>query len=304
MWPCLCPYCEICNAYARMAKWSNIRGDLLQLGYLTFEEKSSPGPGDIPLAFIITLTATAPFTTEDQALGIAYISIIMVWCFLTMFPLGGWMLVKRDFDFPEGPVPDVEEARHETGVQWFSLVERIALRCSASLRLSCTPTEDSRNSDDTVSTQGKQQDIKISLQPVPNREGRRPSISHSIRELDVIRPASSHASVHHPAERELEDLSLAATPSLSRHRQFTTPMPTEPFYERAGKSILRFLLSLVSPPAIACLLSLTIALVPQLKALFVTVPGVNMPDAPDGQPPLAWILDIAVFGGKSVPCCV
>jgi len=214
------------------------------------------------------------------------------------------MLVKRDFELPEGPLPDVEEARQGPEVQWFSLVERIALRCSGSLRLSCTPTEDSRNSDDTVSSQGKQQDIKISLQALPNGERRRPTSSHSIRELDVIRPASSHAPVHHAAERELEDLSLAATPSLSRHRQFTTPMPTEPFYERAGKSILRFLLSLVSPPAIACLLSLTIALVPQLKALFVTVPGVNMPDAPDGEPPLAWILDIAVFGGKSVPCFI
>lgn len=59
-----------------------------------------------------------------------------------------------------------------------------------------------------------------------------------------------------------------------------------------------FLLSLLSPPAIACLLSLVIALVPLLKALFVAdVPGVNMADAPDGQPPLEWILDIAIFGG-------
>jgi hypothetical protein len=55
----------------------------------------------------MTLTATAPFTTEYQSLGVAYISIILVWCFLTMFPFGGWMLVKRDFEEPLVR-PDVE----------------------------------------------------------------------------------------------------------------------------------------------------------------------------------------------------
>jgi predicted permease len=47
-------------------------------------------------------------------------------------------------------------------------------------------------------------------------------------------------------------------------------------------------------------MSLLIALIPTLKALFVdNVPGITMPDAPDGNPPLQWILDIANFGGIS-----
>ena len=213
------------------------------------------------------------------------------------------MLVKRDFEVPEVPVRDMEEARgYGTGVQWFSRVKGIPLRRSASARLSFAQTERSRSSDDKVLSQGKQQDIKISFPPVPNGERQGTDSFHSIRDMDVIRPASSHASVNNSAERELEDLSLAATSLHARHREITTPTPTEPFYKYASKFILKFLLSLVSPPAIACVLSLTIALVPQLKALFVTVPGVNMPDAPDGEPPLAWILDIAAFGGKSAPC--
>jgi len=119
--------------------------------------------------------------------------------------------------------------------------------------------------------------------------------------MEVIQPVRSHQS-HHTAqlheETELQDLSLAATPSLSRHRNLTTPTPLEPLYKRISKSVFKFLLSLVSPPAISCLLSLLIALIPTLKALFVAdVPGVNMPDAPDGMPPLEWILDIATFGG-------
>ena len=99
----------------------------------------------------------------------------------------------------------------------------------------------------------------------------------------------------------MEDISLAAAPNISWHRSLMTPTTLDPFYIRFGRSILTFLWSLVSPPAIACLLSLIIALVPQLKALFVAaVPGVNMPDAPDGTPPLEWFLDITDFGGSSL----
>jgi len=76
----------------------------------------------------------------------------------------------------------------------------------------------------------------------------------------------------------------------------------QPLYKRIWRKVLKFLLSLFSPPTIACLSGLIIALVPQLKALFVVVPGVYMPDAPDGLPPLQWIYDIATFGGSISNC--
>jgi hypothetical protein len=196
------------------------------------------------------------------------------------------MLVKRDFEVPELQV-DMEARGRGTGVQWISPA-----------RVRCTQiSEAARISEDHLSSppKARSEHVRIGFQPAPS-ETRRPNSSPSIRDLDVIHPVSSPGSAL-PPETELEDLSVAATPSTSGHGQLTRPTPTETIYKRAGKSILKFLLSLVSSPTIACLLSLTIALVPQLKALFVAVPGVNMPDAPDGEAPLAWILDITTFGG-------
>ncbi|KAL5534864.1 hypothetical protein ACEPAG_1329 [Sanghuangporus baumii] len=67
------------------------------------------------------------------------------------------------------------------------------------------------------------------------------------------------------------------------------------------------LLSMLTPQAIAIFVALLIALVPILKSLFTPVDtdgdGRNMvPNAPDGQPPLAFVLDTATFiGAASVP---
>jgi auxin efflux carrier family protein len=223
-------------------------------------------------------------------LGVAYVSIIIVWCFLTMFPFGGWMLVKRDFEVPEDP-PDAEARGHGTGVRWLSKVKSLAKRRATSPRVSCTQVPELRISEDL--SKGTPHNIKITEEPT--RDHRRST--SSVRDLDMIRPVSRSSA--HVTDTELEDLSLAATPSLSRH---TTTIPTEPLWKRTSKYLLKFLLTLLSPPAISCLLSLTIALVPQLKALFVPVPGVDMPDAPDGEPPLYFILDITTFAGAaSVP---
>lgn len=203
------------------------------------------------------------------------------------------MLIKRDFEVPEDP-PDTEARGHGTGVKWLSKVKGLAKRRATSPRVSCVQTPDLRISEDL--SKGGPHDIKIAEEQTRDERLRG---SSSVRDLDVIRPVS-RSSAH--ADTELEDLSLAATPSLSRHRQFTTPIATEPLWKRASKSVLKFLLTLLSPPAISCLLSLTIALVPTLKALFVPVPGIDMPDAPDGEPPLYFILDITTFAGAaSVP---
>ena len=68
------------------------------------------------------------------------------------------------------------------------------------------------------------------------------------------------------------------------------------------QSICRILKSFFTPPSAAILISFPIALVPNLKALFTPVPGTFIPSAPDGQPPLAFVLDATTFmGAASVP---
>lgn len=66
--------------------------------------------------------------------------------------------------------------------------------------------------------------------------------------------------------------------------------------------IITFLKSFLNMPTIAILLAFPIALISPLKALFVLVPGTHISPAPDGQPPLAFLMDTATFiGAASVP---
>lgn len=68
------------------------------------------------------------------------------------------------------------------------------------------------------------------------------------------------------------------------------------------ETVLEFFKALLTPSSITILVSFPIALIPKLKALFVEVPGTYMPSAPDGQPPLAFVLDATSFvGAASVP---
>ncbi|BGP34061.1 Protein M3 [Rhodotorula toruloides] len=68
-------------------------------------------------------------------------------------------------------------------------------------------------------------------------------------------------------------------------------------------SVKGFTLSLLTPPTISLVAALICALVKPLKALFTTVPDYSWhPTAPDGNPPLAILLDTATFiGNGSVP---
>jgi hypothetical protein len=50
-------------------------------------------------------------------------------------------------------------------------------------------------------------------------------------------------------------------------------------------------------PFITILISFVIALIPQLRALFVEVDGTHIPPVPDGDPPLAFVFDAASFVG-------
>ncbi|BFZ54698.1 Protein M3 [Savitreella phatthalungensis] len=59
---------------------------------------------------------------------------------------------------------------------------------------------------------------------------------------------------------------------------------------------------LIAPPSAAIIVGFVVAIVPQIKALFVSVPSQHLPNGPDGKPPLDFLLDIANFiGGASVP---
>ncbi|ODV94696.1 hypothetical protein PACTADRAFT_69610 [Pachysolen tannophilus NRRL Y-2460] len=49
------------------------------------------------------------------------------------------------------------------------------------------------------------------------------------------------------------------------------------------------------PPSVSLILSITISMIPWVKALFVTTTQVSLPNAPDGMPPLSFLMDFATY---------
>lgn len=98
-------------------------------------------------------------------------------------------------------------------------------------------------------------------------------------------------------ENEISEKHDASSQSSS-----SRPGSTSALRHKLSKRIKPFLSSLPLPPSISIIISFTIALVTPLKALFVPIPSSHIPNAPDGQPPLAFIQDAATFiGAASVP---
>ena len=104
------------------------------------------------------------------------------------------------------------------------------------------------------------------------------------------------------------DASVYRVPSHLKEELTALPLPNSnpPAHSRRNflnrRIVLEFLKAFFSPVSVAIIASFPIALIPQLKALFIEVPGTYMPSAPDGQPPLAFFLDATSFvGAASVP---
>ena len=126
------------------------------------------------------------------------------------------------------------------------------------------------------------------------------AISHE----DTISSPQSPGSVHDDGTTVV--VQDATQHTLLHAENASTPCPSaqtpSPRYRRLAKHAHSFAKGFLNPISVTICLCLPISLVPQLKALFVQVPNVHMPPAPDGQPPLAFIQDIATFiGAASIP---
>lgn len=79
------------------------------------------------------------------------------------------------------------------------------------------------------------------------------------------------------------------------------PNPPNTIMAKIKKRLLTVLKNILSPVSMTLIISLAVAMAPPLKALFVHS-TFDIPDAPDGLPPLSFIIDITSYiGAASVP---
>ncbi|KAJ6551977.1 auxin efflux carrier [Mycena capillaripes] len=254
--------------------------------------------GDIPTAVVMSITGAAPFNgTTDQTLSVAYIAGFLLVYMITFFPMGGSRLIGFDYIGPDVEPEEVQEATRQRRrlifLDWPG-------RAMAFLKRRDTPRT-------------------VSFPDSESEKPQRPRAASKHVSFDQNTPADVTASSPAPPEGWHSRLTSPAPTTTAvdiaqaDDRPATPILPTvdppaaaRSLWAARRKSIYAnirpFLRNLFLPGSIAILVSFVIALVPQLKALFVEVDGTHIPPAPDGGPPLAFIIDATSFiGAASVP---
>ncbi|KAI0032444.1 auxin efflux carrier [Vararia minispora EC-137] len=279
--------------------------------------------GDIPTAVAQGITANAPFNgTSDENLAVAYIAVAILTFFVTFFPLGGHLLITKDFEGPdvesEVLIERMRKRRKAMAEGPPQLVRRIARR------LSTLPASDAEKSAGERPEQDVQDnDPKSITESIPaltdrslstrvareqeeefgaNRASRQVSERNAPSGITSATPTVVHGDdehIHHVVQVSsvrFTDAEVESASALSSEKR-------QRIYRRALRNFFFYMLK---PAPLSVLISLPIALIDPLKALFVAPDASFQPSfhpvAPDGEPPLAFVLDTATFAGNaSVP---
>ncbi|KAG2136363.1 auxin efflux carrier [Suillus bovinus] len=215
---------------------------------------------DITMSVMTDIMASLPFNSVyDQDLAVTYVSAFCVIFYLTILTCGR-NLIERDFI---GPDTSDEQAK------------------SVSSSAAEKNNDLERNAySDTMSSR----DLSPQLS----------SLEHSLADS----PSTSTIVQHDTPSGICNDSqsSIDAQPH-------TMPPSTENSSHNKPRPAMRYvnlLCNLSFPVLLSVVISLVVSRISALKALFIpNVSGTNVPPAPDGQPPLAFIMDTAAYLGAA-----
>ncbi|KAJ4473108.1 auxin efflux carrier [Lentinula aciculospora] len=280
--------------------------------------------GDIPTSVIMSITGAAPFGGSDQTLSVAYISAFILVYMITLFPMGGHHLVAKDFVGPDVEPDEVREQVRERRKfilygwpnAFLNYVRLRRLRPSDSFKDDSDPELQSP----TIEPK-KETPSSSSTRPRPakhvsfrNEQVDYYDVTHD-HDLDastavptdgIATPAPSHFAspagtvTAHDLESEIQEEDEPRGPSeVVEKKPLTAPQRRR---KRIVSQLKMAVKSILTPASLSMIISIPIALVPSLKGLFTATSNSHIPNAPDGEPPLAFVLDFASFmGAASVP---
>ncbi|KZT58530.1 hypothetical protein CALCODRAFT_494804 [Calocera cornea HHB12733] len=259
--------------------------------------------GDVPVAVLMSITSQAPFTpSTDEALAIAYLAPFILVYFVTLFPMGGFRILLKDFKDPlledEGDMGFRARLRDE--IAFFrSIFRRLSFRSSKS-DISVDEETDEKEQSPVAAEPTPEEELHPHPERYLSEHG-----GESHRRHVTFLPDESTAAPTQAGPFSQNGTTLNGLEEGGPRLRVATPPMVIGTGMRDGSirsRILPFLRSLLEPICLTMVFAIIIALVPKLKALFVEVDGVSMPNAPDGLPPLSFMLDIATFfGNASVP---
>lgn len=209
--------------------------------------------------------------------------------------MGGHYLIARDFRDPQSEDDEVRLSLTKKTMESVGALTRFIHRWRSSTTKQDIESRHSQQSYEGVEVKEKLGGSCTTTPPSPS--------SRSLTGAIIKHATFNHEeSTMTPTEIEQQPPVLEPPLEISHP---TTQIPIhhpseQKRFHRYLKKVLYFLQNLLTVPTMAVVSSFVIAVVQPLKGLFVLLP--SSPHAPDGQPPLAFILDAATFlGGASVP---
>ncbi|KAG8928852.1 Protein M3 [Tulasnella sp. 418] len=288
--------------------------------------------GDIPTAVVMSITAASPFNAQkDSDIAVAYIAMFILVFYVSLFPLGG-ILVAKDFKGPDLTDDEVREPFTTKAKKTAKSIAQLPSTVGNLLRNRRRPQTDKVDNMERAQPQPTEKSDREAAPSISGESKFKPTTPTAtvvdgdiqsdtdgeIRRLDgsrrvtflpddektiredgagtnpaansyagtIVAPASADdvdTMKTAPTQKDLEGLELGSGTNRT-------------FLQR----VLSWLRTLLIPPTITIFLSFPIALVPQLKNLFITV--TESPRGPDGQAALSFVMDTAIFlGNASVP---
>ncbi|KAG1880097.1 auxin efflux carrier [Suillus subluteus] len=235
---------------------------------------------DITISVMTDIMVSLPFDgVHDQDLAVTYVSAFCVIFYLTMFTCGR-KLIERDFI---GPDTDGGEVHGPCQAKRWKLLMVFLRR--AKIVSSSTAGGKYDLERDAYDDQMSSKDISLQLS----------SLEHS----QAVSPLASSTIVQHnipSGQCDETQLSIDVEP----HIVLASTENSSPNQSHPAMRYVNFLGSLSSPVLLSVVVSLIVSRISAVKALFIpNVPGTNIPPAPDGQPPLAFVMDTATFLGAA-----
>ncbi|CAI5756620.1 unnamed protein product [Candida verbasci] len=299
-----------------------------------------PNISDLPIAYLQTFAKGGTiFTTEEGNKGVAYVCIFLMAMILYQFSLGLFRLIEWDFrDEINGEKAEDEEKKLSTtssddkeeknkkeeekekdlqhslpdystnhgGVEDIeSISSEHSSNSSNSIRsqnlkvkqLESRGTNNQESTNDNIRRRGSIASNRYSLELTPSRSERlRKQRSQDVQ--DVINEYSEFEAM----KQQSKELSK----TKSEVNNIEPPEPIEQEKEQVKTSKLKTHLkrlwsNVTTASSLSLIISMAIAMSPPLKALFVQS-TFYIPNAPDEQPPLSFIIDLTSYvGAASVP---
>lgn len=205
---------------------------------------------------------------------------------------------------------DIEQSNHLEAVQ----PSNFTSQSLQSARPALEPLDTSAEVISGVSVRPRRQSKQVNFEEGQHRHTKSNSFDQANTSPTVISPTASTyggadlmsptTTVIAPTENDFEK-EKNSSPRESPEKVEEVKGPSSSSVQTSKslfQKMLGFLRSLLTPATISMFLAFPCALIKPLKGLFVNFEGSPIPNAPDGRPPLYFILDATTFlGAASVP---